>query len=89
MLLGEIRHYLQQRGIVSLKDVAIHFDITPDSARFALDYWQQRGKVRAVNTACDSGGCGGKSCSGNHDTYYEWRTRNIPLQFKPFSRHRT
>ena len=61
MLLGEIRNYLQQRGSASLSDVATHFDIAPDTARFALDYWQQRGKVRAVNAACGSGGCGGKA----------------------------
>ena len=89
MLLGEIRNYLQQRGSASLGDVATHFDIAPDTARFALDYWQQRGKVRAVNAACGSGGCGGKSCGGGDGTHYEWRAQDIPLQFTPFSRTRT
>jgi len=51
MLLGDIRNYLKQRGEATLQDVAIHFDITPDSARFALDYWQGKGKVREKPTS--------------------------------------
>ena len=89
MLLGEIRNYLQQRGSASLSDVATHFDIAPDTARFALDYWQQRGNVRAVTAAGGPGGCGGKGCGGGDGTHYEWRAGDIPLQFTPFSRTRT
>lgn len=82
MLLGDIRQYLQQRGTASLNDVATHFDIAPDTARFALDYWQQRGKVREMPTACGTGGCGGKSCGGNGSgAVYEWVKRDIPLKF--------
>lgn len=82
MLLGEIRNYLQQRGTASLSDVAAHFDIAPDTASFALNYWQQRGKVREMSTACNSGGCGGKACNnGGTGTVYEWVKRDIPLKF--------
>ncbi len=84
MMLGEIRDYLQQRGSASLTDVATHFDISPDTAQFALNYWQRKGKVREQAAACSSGGCGGKSCGGTRAaTNYEWVKRDIPLHWFP------
>jgi putative ferrous iron transport protein C len=84
MMLGEIRDYLQQHGSVSLMNVATHFDITPDAARFALNYWQRKGKVREQASTCGSGGCGGKSCGGTQAaTNYEWVKRDIPLRWFP------
>ena len=82
MLLGEIRDYLHKHGVASLRDVAVHFDITPDAAQFALNYWQRKGKVRAQASACSSGGCGGKNCGGSEAaTVYEWVKRDIPLRW--------
>lgn len=84
MMLGEIRDYLQQRGSTSLHDVATHFDISPDTARFALNYWQRKGKIREQAVACGSGGCGGKNCGGTQAaTTYEWVKRDIPLRWFP------
>lgn len=80
MMLGEIRDYLQRRGNASLQDVATHFDIATDTARFALGYWQKQGKVREMAAGCASGGCG-KSCGGGTATSYEWVKREIPLRF--------
>ncbi|EIJ35698.1 FeoC-like transcriptional regulator [Thiothrix nivea] len=82
MLLGEIRDYLKRHGVASLHDVATHFDISPDAARFALSYWQRKGKVREQASACSSGGCGGKSCGDPEAaTVYEWVKREIPLRW--------
>lgn len=84
MLLGEIRDYLQQRGSANLLDVATRFDIAPDTARFALNYWQRKGKLREQAAACGSGGCSGKSCGGTAAaTMYEWVKRDIPLHWFP------
>ena len=85
MLLGEIRDYLQKHGTASIDTVATHFDIAPDTARFALNYWQRKGKVREMaTTACSSGGCG-KNCGGTEAaTVYEWVKREIPLHWFPF-----
>lgn len=82
MLLGEIRHYLQQRGTASLRDVATHFDIAEDTALFALNYWQKQGKIRTQATSCGSG-CSSKSCGGDAQaaTTFEWIKRDIPLKF--------
>lgn len=81
MLLGEIRHYLQKRGTASVYDVATHFDIAQDTARFALNYWQRQGKVREQGGSCGSG-CSGKSCGGAEAAkLYEWVKRDIPLRW--------
>jgi predicted ArsR family transcriptional regulator len=82
MILGDIRDYLRQRGSASLSDVAIHFDIAPDAAQFALHYWQKKGKVREQAASCGSGGCG-DSCSGTKSATYEWVKRDIALQWMP------
>lgn len=83
MLLAAIRDYLQQRGSASLHEVATHFDIAPDTARFALQYWQNKGKVRELSSTCSSGGCGGKSCGGESAARYEWAQRAVPMRFFP------
>ncbi|MFN3785673.1 MAG: FeoC-like transcriptional regulator [Thiothrix sp.] len=82
MLLAAIRDYLQQRGSASLQDVATHFDIATDTARFALHYWQNKGKVRELHNSCSSG-CGGKSCGAATGTRYEWVRRAVPVYFFP------
>lgn len=69
MLLADIRQYLKERGTASLDEVAIHFDIATDSAKFALDYWEKKGKLIVLGAACGSS-CGG--CGSNTDNY-QWK----------------
>lgn len=59
MILSDIRSYLAEKGQVTLSDVALHFDITPDAARGMLEVWVRKGKVsrRSVSASC------GSSCS--------------------------
>ncbi len=68
MKLGEIRNYLKRRGDSSLADVATHFDISNEAAKFAIEYWIKKGKVEERGAACGSscGGCGSASES------YQW-----------------
>lgn len=83
MLLSDIRDYLRERGSASLQEVALHFDITLDTAKFAMGYWQNKGKIRALSAACSSG-CGKQgSCSSSSSAkeQYEWLGRSVPLQF--------
>lgn len=88
MMLGEIRNYVKQHGTASLNDIALHFDIAPDTVRFAIDYWQRKGKIREQATAsCDSGGCGGCSSNSAPKALYEWVKRDIPMQWTPFRSH--
>lgn len=81
MLLKDIRNYLQQRGTASVQEVAIHFDIAPDTAEFALNYWQNQGKLRAQATNCSSGACGG--CGSRDAAIYTWVKKEAPLQWFP------
>lgn len=85
MLLGEIRDYLRQRGSASLVEVATHFDIAADTARFALNYWQRKGKIREHATGnCGSGSCHANGCGGTQTaTIYEWVKREMPLRWFP------
>ena len=68
MKLGEIRNYIKRRGDSSLADVATHFDISTEAAKFAIEYWIKKGKVEERGAACGSscGGCGSASES------YQW-----------------
>ncbi|MEZ5479056.1 MAG: FeoC-like transcriptional regulator [Thiolinea sp.] len=84
MMLGDIRDYLRQRGQVTVQDVALHFDIAPDTARFALNYWQQRGRASTQSAACGNGGCSSGQCSaGGSALLYRWQPAEIPLRLFP------
>ena len=85
MKLREIREYLKSRKIVSHKDISTHFDISDSAAQFALNYWQNKGKITTISLGChsticddtsttpepqkDSRGCG--SCSSAIEQY-QW-----------------
>ncbi len=68
MLLSDIRQYLKQRGTATLDEVAIHFDIATDAAKFALNYWIKKGKINKFGASCNSS-CGG--CGAGGETY-QW-----------------
>jgi len=77
-MLGEIRDYLRQRGTASLREIAIHFDTSPESARLALTYWMNKGKVQAIDPACDSN-CSG--CQGGTEPLYCWTEQEKPVRW--------
>ena len=49
-----IRDLIQQRGSVSLADIARHLDVTPDTARPMVEVWLRKGTVTKVPLACGS-----------------------------------
>ena len=78
MLLADIRQYLKKRGTASLDEVAIHFDIATDAAKFALDYWVKKNKANKVGSACGSS-CGGCGSAGDS---YQWKNVSaIPIKW--------
>ena len=77
MKLGEIRNYIKQRDESSLADIAIHFDISKEAAKLALQYWISKGQVKTQGAACGSS-CG--SC-GNADDSYQWVNREIKINW--------
>ncbi len=81
-MLGEIRDYLKQRDAASLHEISVHFDISADTAKLALSYWINKGKVEIINSTCDAT-CNG--CSGN-DPFYRWKISENPVQWHPRNR---
>ncbi len=58
-MLSELKHYLRERGQVSLADVARHFDVPPEVARQMLGVWVKKGKVQQTQATASCG----SSCS--------------------------
>jgi putative ferrous iron transport protein C len=57
MILSEVRDYLRERGQASLRDLALHFDASPEALRGMLAHWVLRGQVsrhRATGACGDS-----------------------------------
>lgn len=77
MKLGEIRNYIKRRGESSLIDVATHFDISKEAAKFAIEYWIKKGKVQVQGAAC------GSSCSGcgSANESYQWVNEEQPIRW--------
>ncbi|KKO20263.1 MAG: sugar metabolism transcriptional regulator [Candidatus Brocadia sp.] len=46
MILSELKRYLSERGMATLNDMAIHFDMEPDAVCGVLEHWIRKGKVR-------------------------------------------
>ncbi len=65
-----IKHYLQGKGLVAMKDVALHFNQNADTVRPLLDIWVSKGKVKRAETkACGKGCC---KCDPATLELYEW-----------------
>lgn len=67
-MLADVRDYLVRRRVASLRDLALHFDSSPEAMRDMLGVWLRKGRIRRVDRAepaapvCSSRGCGG-ACS--------------------------
>ncbi len=69
----ELKAYLQNRKIVSIDELSVHFKTTPDTLMPMLDQWIRKGKLRKETSG---GTCGGKhntcSCGDSKQIWYEW-----------------
>jgi len=69
---SEVKRYLSQRRIAPLHDIAMHFDLEPDTVRGLLSHWIRKGKVRLHRQdGCRSEGCCG-GCETDSREVYEW-----------------
>ena len=71
MDLIRMKHYLQQRRIVPLQDMARHFRVDVNTVRPLLDVWVRKGRVRHLAGArppCN--GC--CQCDPATIEIYEW-----------------
>lgn len=67
-MLMQIRDYCAQRGLVSLHDLTLHFQIEAEVMRGMLEHWIRKGKL------CKQAPCGGcvSSCGGCNPTFNEF-----------------
>jgi hypothetical protein len=76
MILTEIKHYLMQRNIATLRDIALHVDADPDAVRGMLDHWVRKGRVsRQLATASCGSSC--TKCDTEATEIYRWQDRNL------------
>jgi predicted ArsR family transcriptional regulator len=77
------RQYVKKRRQVSLRDVALHFDVEPDAIRGMLDFWVNKGKISRHGS--DSACAGGCACSFSKDReLYTWNSQlgEISIEIK-------
>jgi len=72
MILSDIKGYLQAHGQATLKDIALHFDASPEAVRGMLEHWIRKGRVekQLLNDACQSA-C--TQCDPGDTEIYLWR----------------
>jgi hypothetical protein len=71
-MLVELRNYIAERGRVSMRDLALHFQIEPDAIRGMLEHWVRKGKV-VRDSACPPCGSGCCSCASDLTEFYLWK----------------
>ena len=76
MILSDIRDYVKEQKQVSLKDIAIHFDVSEAAAEDMVDHWIRKGKSkrRHPDGAACSCACGHKcsDCPAQCAFTYRW-----------------
>lgn len=61
MILAELKNYVEQRGQISLRDAALHFDAEPEAIRGMLEFWVSKGRISKhgpVGTCAGGCACG-------------------------------
>lgn len=67
-----VRHELRTNGMATVSQLAAVLQLSPQTVRNMIDYWQQRGQVRPYIAGAEEGhsckgsckdSCGGSSCA--------------------------
>ena len=69
-MLIALRDYLNRRGIVTLAELSLHFDVSPDAMRGMLSHWIRKGMLTMEQSGCNKG-C--VSCSPEQLEIYRWK----------------
>lgn len=67
MILSDIKDYVREQKQVSLKDIAVRFDISESAAIEMIAHWERKGVIRSVHTEETTAPCSnacGQSCGG-------------------------
>lgn len=71
MDLVTVKHYLQERKLNQLKDIALHFRTDVTTVQPMLDIWVRKGKVKK-HQSHKSCGMGCRGCDSTTVIVYEW-----------------
>lgn len=71
MILKDVGDFIRERGIVSLYEVALHFQTDVTAVEAMADRWVDKGKVEKIKM--DKGSCGGcMMCPSDIKIHYRW-----------------
>lgn len=67
-----LKQYLQEHEQASLRDLALHFDVSSEVIKNAMSLWLRKGKVeQSTVSGCDKGCC---QCDSELTTIYYWKS---------------
>ena len=65
-MLTKIKNYVESRGMVSLQDIALHFDVQPSAMQGMLQVWVNKGALKVSSAAADcNSNCGRCDAAGS------------------------
>ncbi len=74
-MLIAVKNHMAGRGITSLRELALHFQVDPDVMRGMLEHWLRKGRVRR-QAACHHSACCG--CDPAVTECYWWVEPETP-----------
>ncbi len=66
-MLSQAKQLLRDRGRLSLRELSVHFQMTPDALQPMMALLLAKGQVREVRAAGCGDSCGGCSCASQAD----------------------
>ena len=74
VILSELKEYLKLNEQVSLRDVAVHFNLSETAAQAMLEHWERKGKLKKLDNASCANVCGHEcsSCPMQCSMIYRW-----------------
>jgi len=69
-MLTAARDYVRERGLTSLRDVALHLGVSEDVAAALLQKWLDKGRIERVNTMLKCSAC--DLCGSAAISLYRW-----------------
>ena len=75
VILSELKEYLKLNEQVSLRDVAVHFNLSETAAQAMLEHWERKGKVGRLESSHCVNPCGQKcgDCPLQCLMIYQWK----------------
>jgi putative ferrous iron transport protein C len=66
-MLSQTKQLLRERGRLSLRELAVHFQMTPDAVQPMMAILVAKGQVREIRASGCGDSCGGCACTSQAD----------------------